>query len=46
VASASYDEKSGAFLDPHGGVSVYAAGASAISPAESWVDLMLDPRSP
>lgn len=44
AAPASYDEKSGAFLDPTGGISVYAAGASAIHPAESWVELMLDPR--
>lgn len=46
MPSATYDEQSGAFLDPNGGISVYAAGASAISPAENWVDLMLDPRSP
>jgi phospholipid/cholesterol/gamma-HCH transport system substrate-binding protein len=43
--TATYDEKSGAFLDPNGGISVFAAGASGIQPAENWVDLMLDPRS-
>ena len=43
ASATTYDEKSGAFLDPHGGISTYA-GASAISPAENWVDLMLDPR--
>ena len=42
-ANATYPQ-SGAFLDPHGGISTYA-GASAISPAENWVDLMLAPRS-
>lgn len=45
-ASAPYDEKSGAFLDPHGGISVFAAGATEIHPAETWVDLMRDPRAP
>ena len=45
MASATYDEKSGAFLDPNGGIGVFAAGASKISPAENWVDLMLDPRT-
>ena len=39
-----YDEKSGAFLDPHSGISVYTSGASSMRPAENWVDLMLDPR--
>jgi phospholipid/cholesterol/gamma-HCH transport system substrate-binding protein len=43
--TATYDEKSGAFLDPVGGISVYAAGASKFQPAENWVDLMLSPRS-
>jgi phospholipid/cholesterol/gamma-HCH transport system substrate-binding protein len=41
----TYDEKSGAFLDPHGGISVYAAGASQFRPAENWVDLMRAPSS-
>lgn len=41
----TYDEKSGAFLDPEGGISVYAAGASKFEPAENWVALMLSPRS-
>lgn len=45
LPSAAYDERSGAFLDPHGGISVYAAGGSEFSPAENWVDLMLAPRS-
>lgn len=44
-ATATYDEKSGAFLDPGGGISVYAAGASTFHPAENWADLMLGPRA-
>ena len=43
--NAVYDSKTGAFLDPHGGISVYAAGAAGLRPAENWVDLMLDPRT-
>lgn len=44
VPSAAYDEKTGAFLDPNGGISVYAAGASGLRAVENWADLMLDPR--
>ena len=43
--TAPYDEKTGAFLDPNVGISIYAAGASAIKPAENWIDLMRNPRS-
>ena len=45
-AAAPYDEKSGAFLDPNGGIGVFAAGATQFRPAETWVDLMRDPRAP
>lgn len=39
----TYDQHSGVFADADGGTGVYA-GADAIAPAETWVDLMLDPR--
>jgi phospholipid/cholesterol/gamma-HCH transport system substrate-binding protein len=41
---ATYDEKTGAFVDPAGGTGIFAAGATGTSGAEKWVDLMLDPR--
>ncbi|MDG5770218.1 MULTISPECIES: MCE family protein [Mycolicibacterium] len=48
VASApmtgTYDQHSGAFADADGGTGVYAGGAENLRPAETWVDLMLDPR--
>ncbi|MGV0812427.1 MCE family protein [Mycolicibacterium boenickei] len=48
VASApvvgTYDQHSGVFADADGGTGVYAAGADNLAPAETWVDLMLDPR--
>jgi phospholipid/cholesterol/gamma-HCH transport system substrate-binding protein len=43
-AYATYDEKTGAFVDPAGGTGIFAAGATGTSGAENWVDLMLDPR--
>ncbi len=43
-AYATYDDNTGAFVDPDGGVGVYAPGAADLRPAETWVDLMLDPR--
>ncbi|OBG43085.1 mammalian cell entry protein [Mycobacterium alsense] len=43
-AYTTYDERTGAFLDPAGGTGIFAAGATGTSSAENWVDLMLDPR--
>jgi phospholipid/cholesterol/gamma-HCH transport system substrate-binding protein len=40
----TYDKNSGVFADPAGGTGVYAPGSAKQSPAENWVDLMLDPR--
>lgn len=40
----TYDQHSGVFADADGGTGVYAAGADNLAPAETWVDLMLDPR--
>ena len=42
-AYATYDQTTGAFADPAGGTGIFAPGAGASS-AETWVDLMLDPR--
>jgi phospholipid/cholesterol/gamma-HCH transport system substrate-binding protein len=42
-AIATYDQN-GQFVDPAGGIGVYAPGAAKLAPAENWVDLMLDPR--
>lgn len=44
LAYATYDEKTGAFVDPAGGTGIFAAGATGTSGAENWVDLMRDPR--
>jgi phospholipid/cholesterol/gamma-HCH transport system substrate-binding protein len=43
-AYTTYDQHTGAFVDPSGGTGIFAAGASGASSAENWVDLMLDPR--
>jgi phospholipid/cholesterol/gamma-HCH transport system substrate-binding protein len=43
-ATATYDSKTGVFVDPAGGTGVYADGMDKVNPAETWVDLMLDPR--
>jgi phospholipid/cholesterol/gamma-HCH transport system substrate-binding protein len=43
-ATTTYDSKTGVFVDPAGGTGVYADGMDKVSPAENWVDLMLDPR--
>jgi phospholipid/cholesterol/gamma-HCH transport system substrate-binding protein len=40
----TYDQATGAFVDPAGGTGIFAAGATGASSAENWVDLMLDPR--
>ncbi len=42
-AYTTYDQRTGAFVDPAGGTGIFAPGAGASS-AENWVDLMLDPR--
>jgi phospholipid/cholesterol/gamma-HCH transport system substrate-binding protein len=43
-AYATYDQRTGAFVDPAGGTGIFAPGAGGASGAENWVDLMLDPR--
>lgn len=40
----TYDQHSGVFAAGDGGTGVYAPGADNLAPAETWVDLMLDPR--
>lgn len=42
--TATYDSKNGVFVDPAGGTGVYADGMDKVNTAETWVDLMLDPR--
>ncbi|ORV11289.1 virulence factor Mce family protein [Mycobacterium celatum] len=42
AAYTTYDESTGAFQDPAGGTGIFAPGRS--SSAETWVDLMRDPR--
>jgi phospholipid/cholesterol/gamma-HCH transport system substrate-binding protein len=44
-ASTTYDARTGVFVDPAGGTGVYADGMNnKVAPAETWADLMLDPR--
>ena len=46
-AYTTYDQNTGAFVDPAGGTGIFAPGANGtggVSSAENWVDLMLDPR--
>ncbi|MGB8387895.1 MAG: mammalian cell entry protein, partial [Mycobacterium sp.] len=43
-AYTTYDQKTGAFVDPAGGTGIFGPGVSGASGAENWVDLMLDPR--
>lgn len=44
-ATATYDSRTGVFVDPAGGTGVFAAGMDNATGAENWVDLMLlDPR--
>ena len=43
-ATATYDSRTGVFADPSGGTGVLASGSDEFVPAESWVDLMKDPR--
>lgn len=42
--AATYDSRTGVFVDPAGGTGVFAAGMDNATTAETWVDLMLDPR--
>lgn len=42
-AATTYDQN-GKFVDPAGGVGVYAPGSDKLAPAENWVDLMLAPK--
>ncbi len=44
ATTATYDSRTGVFVDPAGGTGVFAAGMDDLATAESWVDLMLDPR--
>jgi phospholipid/cholesterol/gamma-HCH transport system substrate-binding protein len=43
-ASTTYDSRTGEFVDPAGGTGVFAGGSSKVVAAETWVDLMKDPR--
>ncbi len=43
-ASTTYDSRTGVFVDPAGGTGVYAGGTDKVATAETWVDLMRDPR--
>ncbi|RFD26016.1 mammalian cell entry protein [Mycobacterium uberis] len=41
----TYDQNTGAFVDPAGSIGIFAPGITGVSSAENWVDLMRDPRS-
>ncbi|MFZ1177390.1 MAG: virulence factor Mce family protein [Mycobacterium sp.] len=43
-AYTTYDQNTGAFVDPAGGTGIFAPGVNGASSAENWVDLMRDPR--
>jgi phospholipid/cholesterol/gamma-HCH transport system substrate-binding protein len=43
-AVTTYDPVNGKFVDPAGGVGVFAPGVAGAPDAENWADLMLDPR--
>jgi phospholipid/cholesterol/gamma-HCH transport system substrate-binding protein len=43
-ASTTYDSRTGVFVDPAGGTGVFAGGSNGVAAAETWVDLMKDPR--
>jgi phospholipid/cholesterol/gamma-HCH transport system substrate-binding protein len=43
-ATTTYDSRTGVFADPAGGTGVFAGGANKVATAETWVDLMMDPR--
>jgi phospholipid/cholesterol/gamma-HCH transport system substrate-binding protein len=40
----TYDSRTGVFADPAGGTGVFASGSNGVAAAETWVDLMMDPR--
>jgi phospholipid/cholesterol/gamma-HCH transport system substrate-binding protein len=42
--STTYDSRTGVFADPAGGTGVFAGGSNGVAAAETWVDLMKDPR--
>ncbi|MDT5298359.1 MAG: phospholipid/cholesterol/gamma-HCH transport system substrate-binding protein [Mycobacterium sp.] len=44
-ATTTYDPRTGVFADPAGGTGVFAGGTKKVATAETWVDLMTDPRS-
>jgi phospholipid/cholesterol/gamma-HCH transport system substrate-binding protein len=44
-ATTTYDPKTGVFADPAGGTGVFAGGTNKAATAETWLDLMMDPRS-
>ncbi len=44
ATSATTYDQNGKFVDPAGGVGVYAPGSDKLAPAENWVDLMLAPK--
>ncbi len=41
----TYDPATGRFKDPAGGTGIFASGVTGPSSAESWVDLMLAPKT-
>ena len=43
--TATYDPSTGRFRDPAGGTGIFASGVAGTSGAESWVDLMLAPKT-
>jgi phospholipid/cholesterol/gamma-HCH transport system substrate-binding protein len=43
-ATTTYDSRTGVFADPAGGTGVFAGGSNKVATAETWVDLMMDPR--
>lgn len=43
-STTTYDSRTGVFVDPAGGTGVLASGTDKFSPAETWTDLMMDPR--
>lgn len=44
TATTTYDSRTGVFVDPAGGTGVFAGGSNGVAAAETWVDLMMDPR--
>jgi phospholipid/cholesterol/gamma-HCH transport system substrate-binding protein len=45
AATTTYDSRTGVFADPAGGTGVFAGGTDKVAAPETWVDLMMDPRS-